>query len=69
MYQNHGQTLGAASGRTEFPPYGDFLVSDPTPTLREVETGGYADPMPPESVEGRGVDAPAPHRLITEATL
>jgi hypothetical protein len=50
---NHEQTLGAATGRREFPPYGDFLVSDPRPIFRDVETGEYADPMPPESVEGR----------------
>lgn len=50
---HHGQTLGAAMGRTEYQPYGDFLASDPMPVLREVETGEYADPAPPELLEGR----------------
>jgi hypothetical protein len=47
----HTQTVGAATQR-DYPPYGDFVVSETLP-LRDTETGEYADAMPPERMESR----------------
>lgn len=53
VYGSHGQTVGAAMGKPELRPYGDFLFSDPRPMMREVESGEYADPVGPQIIEGR----------------
>ena len=47
----HNQTVGAATERG-YPPYGLFLDSEMA-VVREVETGEYADAMPPERMESQ----------------
>ena len=51
-HEPQNQTVGAATGRG-YPPYGDFMESDSMLLARAVQNGEYADPMPPERIEGR----------------
>jgi len=51
FHDYRGQTVGAATGRG-YPPYGDFMDAE-MPTAQEVNSGEYADPMPPENIESR----------------